>query len=252
MINLIKAEIYKYSKRPFTYIIAISLSLGTFLVVALVAGKFSETPAYTREEFLALTNAYFPMILILMMVFGSVISEDYKEGTFKNLCASNMSKSKIFISKFIIQIILAVAIATICMIVFLLSVNMIKTGTNYSSEMLKGFIFRFITAIPIFLGGISLVNFLAIIVKKESIVCVLYFLSMQLGGIFFILEQVLRDRIGVFREVLFSMREVLLSMQFGNPGSTIPELLKAMMIGIAYTVILTTITTLIFSKQDLK
>ena len=65
MLNLIKAEVYKYSKRPFTYRVTLLLCIGTFWVTALVAGKFSETPWYTREEFLSLTFAYFPIILIL-------------------------------------------------------------------------------------------------------------------------------------------------------------------------------------------
>lgn len=248
MHNLIKAEVYKYSKRPFTYISALSLSIGTLLVVALVAGKFSETPLYTREEFLSLTFAYFPIILIFMMIFGGIISEDYKERTFKNLCAFNISKSKIFFSKFIVQIFLAVVIATICMIVFLVSVNMIKPGDGYTSETLKGFTFRFIASTPIFLAGIALVNLLVVILKKDLIVCIVYFFIMQLGTFTFILEKVLWDKFAL-------IREVLLSTQLGIVGSmsaTSTELIKAVIIGLVYTVIFTAITAVIFNKQDIK
>ncbi|BCZ46597.1 hypothetical protein psyc5s11_26640 [Clostridium gelidum] len=248
MTNLIKAEIYKYSKRPFTYIATLLLCIGTFLVTALVAGKFSGIAFYTREKFLSLTFTYFPLILILMMVFCPVISEEYKEGTFKNLCASNISKSKIFFSRFIVQIILAVVIATMCMIVFLLSVNMIITGDSYSSEMLKGFTFRFIASTPIFLGGITIVNLLVILIKKEAIVCVIYYIIMQIRILTFILEKLLWNKFGVIREFLLSTQLEIV----GDMNSTTPEIIKAVLIGLVYTVVLTIITAIIFNKQDIK
>ena len=248
MLNLIKSEVYKYLKRPFTYITTLILSIGTFLVVALVSGKFTETPWYTREKFLSLTFAYFPIILIFMMIFGGIISEEYKEGTFKNLCASNISKSKIFFSKFVVQIFLAVVIATICMIVFLVSVNMLKPGEGYTSEMLKGFTFRFIASTPIFLAGIALVNLLVVIFKKDLIVCIIYYFIMQLGTVTFILEKLLWDKFAL-------IPEVFLSTQLGYAGrmnATSPELIKAVIIGLVYTVIFTIIAAVIFNKQEIK
>lgn len=248
MINLIKAEIYKYSKRPFTYITVIVLCFGTIWVNALVAGKFSGVALYTREKFLEFTFAYFPLILTVMMVFCVVVSEDYKTGAFKNLCASNLSKTKIFLSRFIVQIILAVLIASICIIVFLLSVNMIKPGENYSSEMIKGFIFRFIASTPIFLGGISIVNLLVVLIKNEAMVCVLYYFIMQIRILTFVLEKFLWEKIGLIRTVFLSQQLEIV----GNMNSTASELTKAIIIGVTYTVVLTITTALIFNKQEIK
>lgn len=252
MLNIIKADLYRYARRPFIYITAIVLIICSALVPILATGILNINiiaPIANRSEMVSLAGCVMSMLLPVMMVFSEIMSEDYQDGTLKNILVSDISKTKFFLGKFIIQIILAVVISTICITVFLLFINIIPPDEMFSIALVKGFILKFISSIPLFIAGIAIVNLLVVIFKKTGIVCIIYyFIFMQIRIIIIVLEKVVSEKFGAVREIMIS--NALENLGFQALSNT--NIINALVLGLAYTILITSLSIFLFKRQEVK
>ena len=189
----------------------------------------------------------FTFFFYLMMIFGVVLVEEYRNRSLKNLISSSVSRTKIFFSKFIVQVILAYIVATICMIIFLLLLSLLEPGEGYNKELIIEFIKRFyISTIP-YIGGISIVNFLGVIFKKQSIVCIIYyFILMQISNVIYIIERTVWSGIGKVQWIFLSTQVGEVSTLFSGWG----ELPKVFTVSLCYIILFTAASVSIYKKQE--
>lgn len=251
MKTLIKAELYKYSRSTFMYVLSGAFVAGIAVIILLGKGTlnfdFLDLRGITRVELMNLTSMGFTLLLYFMMIFGVVITDEYKDGTLKNLLSFGISKTKIFFSRFITQIILAYILAIICIITFVLMLNFLEPGEGYSNVLVKDFIFRFFLSTIPYIGGIAIVNFLCVVFKKESIVCVIYyFVLMQISNVIFLIEKTVWEKISI-------LNNIFLSSKIGSlmkPYSGQEEFISVIGIGLIYIVVFTTISLIVFKRQE--
>lgn len=253
MVKLIKADIYRYLRSPFMYSVCGALVVGITLVMLSAKGILNinivELRGITRVEMINLICDFnaFTFFFYLMMIFGVVLVEEYGNRSLKNLISSSVSRTKIFFSKFIVQVILAYIVATICMIIFLLLLSLLEPGEGYNKELIIEFIKRFyISTIP-YIGGISIVNFLGVIFKKQSIVCIIYyFILMQISNVIYIIERTVWSGIGKVQWIFLSTQVGDISTLFSGWG----ELPKVFTVSLCYIILFTAASVSIYKKQE--
>lgn len=254
MLNLIKAELYKYYKRPFIYITIVSLISAMAFIISSSQGILSVDFLVVkghlfRESFIELAGFGFSFIAYALMVFSVVMTDDYKSGTIKNLLASNVNKAQIFLSRFIVQIILAFIVAAVSLVAFFLMISTVKAGDGYSMALVKDFLIRFSVASVGYVGILALINFLSVAIRNDSIVAVIYyFIIMQISTVIFLLKKTVAPGIEWVQDLLITYNIGYVGNSFTDAKNYIPVIVT----GIAYTLIFTLLGIFIFNKQEIK
>ena len=245
MLNLVKAELYKYSKRSFIYKLLIAL-IG--LIALMMLGiDFFDGQGITREIIIGSFGMTFNFILMIVMVFAVVFLDDYREGTYKNIIVSNLTRTEIYLGKFIAQIILAFICMIICIIALIIAL-MFLPSDGMSISLLSNIINRFFCSIPLYISGISIANLLAITIKRGIIYLIYYLVIGNIGSIVWIMETFVWKKFNILNNILLT---TLLS-NVGSINTSNITLLFSVLGGIIYTVIFTSIGIFIFNRQEIK
>lgn len=256
MLNLIKAELYKISKRPIMYVLVGVLIFSIVFVILGAKGSlnlnidfnFGGFASNTRVGMLRIVSVSLPFVLIFMMIFGIVFTEDYAIGTAKNMFISKVTRERIFFSKFITQIILAYILATIGLISFIIMLMVLEPGEGYSRKLIIDFIFRFYVVTIPYIGGIAIVNFLSILLKREYLVCIVYYvLIAQVQFIIMIISKVIFDNVEVLGKFLLFGNVGILATSF----SSLNDIVISVLVSFIYIVVFTTLALSIYKKQEL-
>lgn len=245
MLNLVKAELYKYSRKSFAYKL-LAVLIGLIILMPIAINSFNP-PGITREVLISNFGFAFNFILILVMVFAVVFLDDYREGTYKNLIVSNLSRTEIYLGKFIAQIILAFIIMFICLIAVTIALMFIQSDGN-SLVLLSNVITRFLCSIPIYIAGISIANLLAITIKRGLIYIVYYLVITNMKGLVWILSIFIWKKFNCINNILLT---TLLS-NVGSINTSKLTLVFSILGGTIYTIIFVLIGIIIFNKQEIK
>lgn len=246
MLNLIKAELYKFIHRPYMYVLTGLMALGVALVFILISNTLMVSKMYAITNFIPIGLEGAMLILLL---FGVVLSEEYKIGTMKNLVTSNLSRTKIYIGKFITQSIIGVLSFGIVVSIFIIGMSFLEGGEGYSAELYKEFIIRLLSMIPIFIGALAILNFWMVLTQKESVAPIVYYFSLIISESF----------IGFLGRRSWSgfmtLKDWLIMPQIDTVVDFIATrgvVVHIVLVGIITTIVFTIISTIIFKKREIK
>ncbi|AYE34922.1 ABC transporter permease [Clostridium septicum] len=249
MLNLIRAELYKYSKRPFMYVYAGMLSLGILLIPILSNFWTVGIEYITREFIYTLIGSSFMGILIFSMLFGIVLQEEYKEKTLKNIIVSDISKTKIYIAKYISQVILGLILSAMCLIIFFIAISMVRTGDGYSSKLVGDFLIRFLVSIPMYMAGIALGDILVVLFKQSGMYAlVYYFIIIFTPKVIDMLAWKVCDKIALVKSYLLTeaLNKVII------PYPPIESMLKSLAISTMYIIVCLIIGIILINRREVK
>lgn len=175
MLNLIKAELYKISRRPFLYI-TMCIIFNLLIVLAGLASSYAMKENPNMVDFPILTFAtinFIGAIPWIILMFIDIPLEEYKENTLKNLVSSSLSREKIYLSKYITQVIIFLIIE-ITAVITMIGTSYVfgLVGPNGFSDFLD-VINRLIIAFPIYASALALYDFITIITKKEGLAVII-------------------------------------------------------------------------------
>lgn len=246
MFNYIKAEMYKWLRRPLLYVsslIIMSLIVFIFLVVS------DNAPMEARGVLISIANEFLSAILIFVVILTSIFLEEFKEGTLKNIASYGLNKEKIFLGKIIIESIIFIMICIECLITFIICIYAFTISyEGYSNASLLLLLTKFLVGLPLYLGGIALVNMLMLFCKKEFLLPILYIIILNSRQIILYLEyKVSKSFIYVYRLLLTSQLSKLKIMESINSG-----MISIALIGAVYTIVFVLIGMKIFRKQEIK
>lgn len=246
MFNYIKAEMYKWLRRPLLYVsslIIMSLIVFIFLVVS------DNAPMEARGVLISIANEFLSAILIFVVILTSIFLEEFKEGTLKNIASYGLNKEKIFLGKIIIESIIFIMICIACLITFIICIYAFTIPyEGYSNASLLLLLTKFLVGLPLYLGGIALVNMLMLFCKKEFLLPILYIIILNSRQIILYLEyKVSKSFIYVYRLLLTSQLSKLKIMESINSG-----MISIALIGAVYTIVFVLIGMKIFRKQEIK
>lgn len=245
MINLVKAELYKYLHRPFLYLLTIIVS-ATILIVEILF-SFNDTTRF--YVFTVVCPLGINVVLMLTGIFSFVFSEEYKYNSLKNLLTSNISKTKIFFGKVLVQILILLIMFIIILGVFCGGLFLLQPGDGWSNEIFINEILKITAMVPIFLAGLSLFNMLIIVTQRESAAYAIFigyfFLFAELVNL---LSKTIWNKLIIINYYLFQSQT---SIMYDFPASSV-QIIRVILIGIVSFLIFIVIGGMIFTRTEVK
>lgn len=242
MLNLIKADLYRFIHRPFPYIIA---GIVSFLVI-FVQFMFTE---FSREYILmSVVPKVLEMILVFVFIFSVFFEDEYKEGTFKNVASSNIPRGKIYLGKCISEIILALAISAVVFIAFIIGFSFLSWEQESSKVIFYEFLKRMVAVIPVFIGGIGVANFLRVIMKSNTMAPIYIIAILSSEKIVTFLTVSIWSKLSVLNYyILYNQIQIFYDYTLGNNYLT-----HVSLVGIGTAIIFNTIGYLVFRNSEIK
>ncbi|MGL5480085.1 MAG: hypothetical protein ACRDCB_13675 [Clostridium sp.] len=247
MLNLIKADLYKYLNKPYMYI------LNVVLIGCIVLLGFSYGYAYKKG--VTKENLITPLLLMLnisgifVFIFSDNIIEKGKYNTMKNIASSDIKRSSIFIGKVITQLILGLITFLICFMVSIIVSYIFNIMPRGGINDFIDVFFRYMVAIPVLLGCITFYTLITLFIKGEGRSGLL---SLIVAFIFPTISVLLSQNIGhifTFIDKYFLMNPLDL---IANQGMPFNEALRCISAGIMNTVIFMVLGILMMKKKDIK
>lgn len=247
MLNIIKADLYKYFRRPCNYIISAIIIIASISIP--IVFRIVDKSSATRINILNICQALMPYICYLSVLFSSTLLEEYTERTLKNTLSDNVSRVKYIIGKFIVQIIVGIIIFVISLAAFIVTLMFLNPGVGYTSSVLANFVLRTLSILPICAAGILIADFFAVITKSDILVYVFYFfLIVSVPPIINALAQNIWNGFYRVEDYLFffALRPLTL------PTATNNQMYFAIGLGFGYIVVFGITSIVIFCRQEIR
>lgn len=244
MLNLIKAELYKYVRVPYMYLLIAITSAVILSSVVLLSIFNSKMEIDFIDNILTQVLQYSVLIISL---FTMVLSEDYRYGSMKNLIVSTTSKVNIFWGKFIAQCIIAFLAYGIVFSLFIVIISIFEGGLRDSIELYTNFLIKLITVIPVLVGILSLANLFVIVIKNDFFAIPIYFFTIILSEkVIMFLSVTIWDKLEVIREWLIMPQLMILI----DKSATQEQISHSIVVGLLTIIISMSLSSFIFVKRE--
>jgi ABC-2 type transport system permease protein len=192
------------------------------------------------------------MVMPVYIVAGfidMVTAEENKNQTLRNAITFGIPRQKLILSKLIVTVILSFISALIILGLFYGSAAALFGIDQGTGAVFSKVLPRLLTAIPLWIGAISIGTFLTIAIKNNSLFAFAYV------GIFFftskvisLLSYIVSDKFAKLNDYLITTRLVTLN----SPSLTSKELWTSALVGLCYTVAFIIISMVYFNKKEVK
>ncbi|MBV7273355.1 ABC transporter permease subunit [Clostridium sp. PL3] len=251
MINYIKAELYRNFNRAYLWVYtAIIAALVLAVNIIINISHAGNGVNLSLSNVLEITNSM--MIIPVFLVAGmidTVIAEENKNKTMKNVIALGIDRSKLILSKFIAAVILACIAAVIILAVLYGSgALLLGLGDNFNIIFLDHFK-RLAASFPLWMAAIAVGIFLNIIINNSTVCAFVYaivFLMTPLVTKFFIIF--VSDK---FKHVY----NILITTQLGKLSARVVashDFITSIIIGFIYIIVFLAFSILCFKKKEIK
>lgn len=241
MNKLIRADLYKSFHRMYLYVFMAAMAgLSIFINVIMMLQKVSVEVSFG----LALGFLMIPMFFISM--FADIIfAEENKEHTLKNTVSYGVSRSVLYLSKYVSTLLVAVAVAIVTLGAYVGSALLLlhPAKPNFS-VFFSDFSIRIGVAILIYIAAASLAVLLAAVIKRNSMFAFAYFGLLIIPVIIF---KILSLRIPNFTMLQNAMLFMQIRFVEGAPQA---QLMQSVWISLAHIVIFTIVGMFLFKKQE--
>lgn len=248
MFNYIRAELYRNFNRMYFWIFT-----GVMAALALainILSKSNNIPGVSLS--MLLDSILYVLVMPVFIVAGfvdMVTAEENKNQTLRNAITFGISRQKLVLSKLIVSVILSIISAIIILGLFYGSAAALFGIDQGTAEVLSKVLPRLLTALPLWIGAVSIGTFLAIAIKNNTL------FGFAHAGIFFLTSKIIlvlsytvSDKIMRLNNYLITKRLTALSAQ----SLTVKDLWTSALIGLCYSVVFTTISMLYFNKKEVK
>lgn len=169
MLNYIKSELYRIRTSRGTYVMFILFSVLVVLFNVMIYGfKVADNtfPYGTTKFSLGMLSDSIQMLIIICLVIASVVfAGEFKNNTIKNVISFGISKTKMYIGKYIVTLLFAFILMPVIALVYALSAYLLLD--NSGSQYLVAFIKAIVINIPIYISCITLGMALFFAVQNE-------------------------------------------------------------------------------------
>lgn len=240
MLNFIKAELYKQFKLPLIYVINAVLVAGLILLCLSFNG--TESDIATKGFILDRMGGIFPIIAVFLTVF----LDDYRYGTLKNILSSDISRSKYYIGKLIVQTIMGLITSAVCLISLFIGLFLLPSGDDFGAYAMS-FLLRCLCVIPIYIALLSFIDLLVVMFKKGTVYLAYYLVPVALS----IVLGILSSFSNIFEKLKYlSIGYALIPLT--DTAATNEQMIYAVVLGIFWTIVFTGLGLTIFKNREIK
>lgn len=181
MLNYIKGELYKVSKRSYTRKLFVYCALISLLfnLLFFILGKISKDALHSGEVYANYSEFVLFSFFLTLFIVHSIFSKDYFNGSLKNPLAFGISRSKIYFGKW-----LAAIIVSIILMVFLLTLSLLCTSIFFGvdkvlfSKQLKVIFIGLLKLFPLYIGALTVCHCLFFTFKYDVVIFILFIYGM--------------------------------------------------------------------------
>jgi len=251
MLNYIKAELFKATRRMYLYILT-SLIVGGCVILLILLGMSAVEGSFngaSREAAL--------MFLLMFLVGGLymapfisdiVFSDQFKLSTIKNEVAFGHSRTAIYLGKLFAALIVDVGVLSVIVGVYLCGAFLFLPDKGMAWQVLPSVWRSLLGALPLWLGGLGVMMCLHFNFKSSNIAEILYFVFLlATSGGFTVLAWLVSDR-------FYTVRDLLLDVPFWTLSSGTADWAfvgRCWAIGFCWLAASTIAAVLLFRKRDL-
>lgn len=250
MRNYIKAELYRNFNRVYFWGMILGVAAFTLFGVIMIKIGFANSVSYKMLFEFGIQNFLLP-VFIVSMIIEMVTSEELKNKTLKNVVSFGFSRNKLVLSKLIVSVILSIISAIIILVVYFGSgAILFEIGPDFSLSIVKDFILRLLAAVPLWIGAISVGNFLSFVIRNNTASAFTY------TGIFVAFRTFVRIVSKMVDKFSFIYERLITVQLIEKLGNTAPirtnELLFAVKVGVMYIIVFTVLSLIYFKKAEVK
>ncbi|MGL4800363.1 MAG: hypothetical protein ACRCWY_13355 [Cellulosilyticaceae bacterium] len=200
MRNYIKAELYRNFNRIYLWLFSGVFALGSILLNMIFAYmNHAYQSGIHFEMLLELGIMWLTVPMYICVGFIEITSsEEQKFLTVKNVIAAGLSRTKMYVGKMIVSVILAFIAAGIILLCFYGSGALLLEGAG-SIDMAVGvdFLTRLATALPLWIAAMALCMALSLVVESPTTLAVVYVgIISFLPTILMVIEKLVWEEIG--------------------------------------------------------
>lgn len=254
MLNYMAAEFEKILKRKYFWIsmivVLLFALLGCWAFTYINHNGINSEPL-ALEHFMDIGIQLAASTVFALIIFVDMITiEEYKFNTIKNITSSGLSRVKIYISKNIVIIVVAI-IATAIILVGSLGMGYVILGVHSPEtaiENLQILCIKLANYIFLWMGALSMLHFIASFIKNGAAGLIYVVLFMSLSSVL--------GALGAYVSPIFSaLNHIWLGTQIGvvrdmSDPLNISTLLQSIMIGVGYTVGFGALGAFLFQRTD--
>jgi len=169
MLNYIKSELYRIRTSKGTYVMFVLFSVLVILYNIMIYGfKMADStfPYGTTKFSLGTLSGSLQMLLIICLVIASVVfAGEFKNNTIKNVVSFGISKTQMYIGKYIVTLLFAFILMPVVALMYALSAYILldNSGSKYLIEFIKALVIN----LPIYISCITLGMALFFAVQNE-------------------------------------------------------------------------------------
>lgn len=169
MLNMIKADLYRSFHRPYLYCFAVVMTALVLFVNLSFVGS-------SRENLLNMTLSLLIFPLMMVITFPDIVTaEESRHSTLKNTITYGTSRGRIYLSKLITSVILALVIAGVTFGIFFGSACLLMhPGKMYTQSFLLDYFYRLAIAAILYIAAIVIATVMAVLFRKSTTFVVAY------------------------------------------------------------------------------
>lgn len=268
MVNSIRAEIYKLTRRPYFYVLNLLCAAFALLVVGCLSYiKFSALSNQDAVNFPFSLNILLmgmPIGLYLVAVGGdAVFSEQYKYNTLKNEVSYGLPRVRIYLSRLVVTLLLMAVVFVVTIGVYLLAslvllgipsdqMAMASFGMNAAQSvqmMLQMLGYYVLASFPLWLGALALSIAFYFLIRSSNMAGIA-FLALMVG------VPAILDNLGKYVNPMFHHLYHLTLDYMGGlviSAKTMDWTLtgQCWLVGLAWAVVSTAVGLFVFSRREI-
>lgn len=170
MLNYMKAELYKLTRRKYPYItLAVMLALETALVLMIILPDMGNNHV-TFANAIGMVTTLLPMgFYFTLFAADMVFSEQYKYNTLKNEVSFGLSRTRIYLGKLAVQCLTSLALCALMLGYYIALCYLVMPHSSADGETLAAVVRILLQMLPLWLGAQALTN-MALFVCRNSTV----------------------------------------------------------------------------------
>jgi ABC-2 type transport system permease protein len=248
MLNYMKAEIYRNFNRLYFW-----LYTGIFVAIALIVNielKIKNVLGISLNALAEMSVVMLIVPLYLVIAFVDMVTaEEHKNLTLRNIVTFGLERIKLILSKQVVAIVLALISALIIGVVFYGS-GALLLGIDYASktEMINNFT-KIAASIPLWIGAISVATFMSFLINNNTLFAFTY------AGVLLLDSRIIKLLAILFWDKIANINKILITThikKLASASATGEDMINAVLVGVAYTIVFTLLSMIYFKRKEVK
>lgn len=254
MLNYVKAELYKSTRRLYPYLfLAVIMGLEALILGFMRFETLGDVALHIN--FTDLVNILLPVLsmgLYFTFIVGDIVfSEQYKHSTLKNEISFGIPRTRVYLGKLITEAIVGLVLLALMVGFYLLLSAVLFPKDAESITALKVLGTALLAAVPLYVGALGLIHCCFSHLKSSVVAGVLPAAFLAMTGS--VMGTAMNLPLGLFSDISRVVYPFLLTTPFSqlSPDINGAFVLNAWCIGVGWLVVTTALGIILFRKKEI-